>query len=213
MSQLSSVTFDRPESGVRAALIEAAAHLIATEGPGRLTLRRLAEAVGTSTMAIYTHFGGMPELRRAVRREGFARLTERLAAVQHTDDPVADLARLCLAYYENATANPDLYRIVFMEQPLDEADAVVGSESFQSLVAGVERCITSGAFTAADPAELATQVWALGHGGLTLQLAGLLSPEQASHTLAGALLQLFTSYGAGRDAAQRALETAFSQPG
>src|SRR5947207_263703 len=208
MSQLSSVNFDRPETGLRAALIDAAAHLIATEGPDRLTLRRLAEAVGTSTMAIYTHFGGKPELQRAVRREGFARLTARVAAVAATDDPLADLARLCRAYYENATANPDLNRIVFLEQPLDEADAVVGSESFQYLVAGVGRCTDAGVFDEDDPVELATQVWALGHGGLTLQLAGLLSPDQAGRCLLGALLHLFTSYGSGRARARLSVERA-----
>src|SRR4051812_13649652 len=173
MTQLSSATFGRPDSDLRAALIEAAAHLIATGGPQRLTLRRLAEAVGTSTMAIYTHFGGMPELRRAVRREGFARLTARLAGVAQTDDPLADLARIGHAYYENATANPDLYRIVFMEQALDEADAVIGSEPFHVLEAGVARCIEGRIFRDADATELATQLWALGHGGVTLQLAGL----------------------------------------
>src|SRR3982751_4240050 len=126
MSQLSSVTSDRPGSDLRAALIETAAHLIATEGPQRLTLRRLAEAVGTSTMAIYTHFGGMPELRRAVRREGFSRLAVHLARVSATDDAVADLAALGLAYYANARENPELYRVMFMEQPLDDADAEIG---------------------------------------------------------------------------------------
>src|SRR5436305_1858089 len=195
---------------LRPALIEAAARLIATEGASGLTLRRVADAVGTSTMAIYTHFGGMPELRRAVRREGFARLTARLAAVGETDDPLADLARIGHAYYENATAHPDLYRIVFMEQPLDEADAVIGSESFRFLDAGVARCIAAGIFRDADATELATQLWALGHGGVTLQLAGLLTAEQASRCLLGTLLELFSSYGAGREAAQRSLERAFT---
>src|SRR5436189_5969729 len=55
---------------LRSALIEAAARLIAAKGAAGMTLRGLAEEVGTSTMAVYTHFGGMPELRRAVRREG-----------------------------------------------------------------------------------------------------------------------------------------------
>src|SRR5881392_2064946 len=90
------------DNGMRPALIEAAARLIATEGVAGLKLRRVAEEAGTSTMAIYTHFGGMPELRRAVRREGFARLTASVVAVAHTDDPLADLARICRAYYENA---------------------------------------------------------------------------------------------------------------
>ena len=67
------------DNGMRPALIEAAARLIATEGVAGLKLRRVAEEVGTSTMAIYTYFGGMPELRRAVRQEGFARLATRAA--------------------------------------------------------------------------------------------------------------------------------------
>src|SRR5437763_9593343 len=119
---------------LRPALIEAAARLIATEGASGLTLRRVADAVGTSTMAIYTHFGGMPELRRAVRREGFARLAEHLGQVRESEDPVADLALLGRAYYENALSNPHLYRVMFAEQPLDEADAAARTETFDVLV-------------------------------------------------------------------------------
>src|SRR5437764_14897109 len=106
-------------SSLRPALIEAAARLIATEGAAGLTLRRVAEEVGTSTMAIYTYFGGMPELRRAVRQEGFSRLAARAAQLGESDDPVADLAGLGLAYYQIAMSNPHLYRALYMEQPLD----------------------------------------------------------------------------------------------
>ncbi|MGH8570384.1 MAG: helix-turn-helix domain-containing protein, partial [Gammaproteobacteria bacterium] len=58
---------------VRLALIEAAARVLARDGPDALTTRRLASEVGTSTMALYTHFGGMDDLRRAVRLEWFER--------------------------------------------------------------------------------------------------------------------------------------------
>src|SRR5204862_4279838 len=121
---------DDATNGMRPALIEAAARLIATEGAAGLTLRRVADEVGTSTMAIYTHFGGMPELRRAVRREGFGRLTARAAQLGDSEDPVADLAGLGLAYYQLAMNNPHLYRAMYMEQPLDAADALAGSETF-----------------------------------------------------------------------------------
>src|SRR4051794_25733264 len=176
MTQMSSVTFDRPESDLRAALIEAAAHLIATEGPARLTLRRLAEAVGTSTMAIYTHFGGMPELRRAVRQEGFTRLVASAVMLGESDDPVADVGGSGLAYYELAISNPHLYRAMYMEQPLDPADAAAGAEAHDVLVAAMQRCLDSGRFHAGDARELATQFWAVGHGAITLQMAQLLSP-------------------------------------
>ena len=48
---------------VRSELIAAAAQLLAQEGPNAFTLRRVAGAAGTTTMAIYT-------LRRAGRRDG-----------------------------------------------------------------------------------------------------------------------------------------------
>lgn len=184
------------------ALIDAAAGLIATEGTGGLTLRRVADEAGTSTMAIYTHFGGMPELRRAVRREGFARLAASLARVDETDDPVADLAMLGAAYYENALGNPDLYRVMFMEQPLDDADAALRDDTFETLVASVRRSIASRRFAEGDAAALATEFWALGHGVITLQLAHLLSPDQALDCLTGALPRLFSSYGDDPQAAQ-----------
>src|SRR5437588_9466561 len=112
---LSRVSPRRRDEGVRLALVESAARLIAEEGNAGLTLRRLADEVGTSTMAIYTHFGGMPELREEVRGEGFARLRAHLEAVEDTGDAVADLAVLGAAYYANGTTNPNLYRVMFME--------------------------------------------------------------------------------------------------
>jgi AcrR family transcriptional regulator len=198
---------------LRPALIEAAARLIATEGASGLTLRRVADAVGTSTMAIYTHFGGMPELRRAVRREGFARLAARAAQMEESDDPVADLATLGIEYNENALSNPHLYRVMFMEQPLDETDANAGTETFEVLVAGVQRCIDSGRFAPADAAQLATQFWALGHGVISLQLANLLSAEEALDCSSRALLNLFSAWGDDRDAARRSLASAGGRAG
>src|SRR5438105_15398684 len=102
-------------------------------------------------MAVYTHFGGMSELRREVRREGFARLGAHLADVEPTGDPVGDLVLLGWAYHQNATTNPNLYRAMFMEGPVDENDAVVGAETFERLVEAVDRCVESGRFSPADP--------------------------------------------------------------
>jgi hypothetical protein len=49
---------------VRRRLLEEAARLLGEEGPAALTTRRLAREAGTSTMAVCTHFGGMPALVR-----------------------------------------------------------------------------------------------------------------------------------------------------
>ena len=99
------------DPAVRVALLEVAAELLARREP--VTARSLADRVGTSTTALYTHFGGMPGLWRAVRHEGFVRLGRRLAAVPRTDDPVRDLAALGAAYLDSARADPFLYRAMF----------------------------------------------------------------------------------------------------
>jgi AcrR family transcriptional regulator len=183
------------DPGVRMALLETAARIIATEGLGKLTLRRLAHEVGASTMAIYTHFGGMTELRREIRREGFARLGAREAAVAITGDPVADLWALGAAYYSNAIENPNLYQAMFMDGPVDEADAGVGLETFDQLVTAVQRCIDAGRFDPADPVGLATQLWALVHGLVTLELARLLPPDRVLACLDAGAHNLMTAFG------------------
>lgn len=190
---------------VRTALIDAAAHLLA-EGPQALTTRRLAGAVGTSTMAVYTYFRGMDELRLAVRKEGFDRLSSFLGAVTPTDDPVADVAAMGGAYLFNAVSNPHLYRFMFMETPGEQDE--VGEATFESLVAGVERGIQMGRFARADAYSLATQMWAMSHGIVTLHLAGLMTLDEAIDCATEMGLNLFYAFGDDRALAERSVEAA-----
>lgn len=183
---------------MRAALIEAAAGIVAAEGRGALTLRRLAKDVGTSTMAVYTHFGSMEDVRREVRREGFARLRSRLASVRETRDPVADLTLLGAAYYFSATASPDLYRAMFLDGPVDESDVGTGLDTFMYLVKGMARCLELGRFPkagAAEPADLALELWAITHGLVSLQLANLLPADQVAEHISSAGRSLFLAWG------------------
>ncbi|MBA3742411.1 TetR-like C-terminal domain-containing protein [Sporichthya sp.] len=189
---------------VRSALLEAAALLIATEGSGGLTLRRLTDEVGTSTMAVYTHFGGMQNLRQEIRREGFTRLKVHLDSVQPARDPLADLALLGWAYWDNALENPHLYRVMFMDHH-EPADDVIGLDTFDQLVVAVARCIETGRFEAAVPFDLAVQLWSSVHGLVTLELAGLLTAPLAAEMLTASWRSLFLGFGADARAIARSL--------
>src|SRR5882757_8642830 len=103
----------QPDPNLRAQLVEAAARVLAEQGPAALSTRRIATEVGTSTMAVYTYFGSMADLVRAVVKEGFARLAKHLDQVATTDDPLADLSNLGQAYRQNAIDNPHLYTVMF----------------------------------------------------------------------------------------------------
>jgi AcrR family transcriptional regulator len=162
---------------VRVRMVEAAARLLGEEGPAALTTRRLAAEAGTSTMAVYTHFGGMPALVREVVAEGFARLHARVAAVALTDDPVADLQSIAVAYREHALANPHLYAVMFGSASLGgyrlhDQELDVGLEAFGQLVTATQRAMDAGALRADDPAAVAGQLWTALHGYVMLELAG-----------------------------------------
>jgi AcrR family transcriptional regulator len=160
---------------VRTTLIDNAAQMLAAREP--VTLRALAARSGTTTMAVYTHFDGMPGLWRAVRQEGFTRLAERLAGMRASDDPVADLAALSSGYLAAAMAAPHLYRAMF-DAAAELEDSDVADRSFALLVATAERARSDGRFhPAADPRSTSTQLWAAGHGLAMLAITGILPAE------------------------------------
>ncbi len=51
----------------------------------------MAAASGLSTMVVYHHFGGIPELTRAVVDYGFKELDDAFSQLPVTEDPIADL--------------------------------------------------------------------------------------------------------------------------
>ena len=179
---MTSPSQDRAEGDdVRRRLVETAALLIDEDGPDALTARRVAKEAGTSTMAVYTYFGGMPALVRQIVTEGFTRLDEHQARIPHTDDPLDDLLQLALAYRENALANPHLYAVMFGATSLKgftltEADMEIGLNSFATLTDYVARAIEAGQLRQDEPARVAALMWTAMHGYVMLELAGLHLP-------------------------------------
>ncbi|MFD8594411.1 TetR/AcrR family transcriptional regulator [Kitasatospora sp. NPDC059646] len=162
-----------------AQLIEAAAKLLSEEGPAALSTRKLAATVGTSTMAVYTHFGGMDDLVRAMVREGFTLLNRRLEAVEETDDPVADVVALGWAYRANAREHRHLYNVMFGGSSLSgfsltDADRQHGRYTLDALVRAVKRCVAAERFLPSEPELVAHQLWIALHGLVTLDLGGYL---------------------------------------
>ncbi len=160
-------------------------------------------------MSVYTHFGSMDEVRRAVRRDGFARLAAFLERARKTGDPVADLTELGWGYFLNAVQNPNLYRAMFMEGPVDASDVEVGLDTFQTLVDGVQRCADAGRFTSeVDAWNLATQLWASVHGVVALHLAGMLTVEDVPSLIFTAARNAFIAFGDDPDETNRSMKKA-----
>lgn len=185
------------DPAVRTLLVERAALMLRSREP--ISLRSLVAGTGVSTMAVYTYFGGMDGLWKALRQEGFTRLAARFASTELSADAVRDLAALTASYVGNALDHPDLYRVMF-DATFDLEDLPAADATLEYLVQAAERARSAGRFRAdTDALELATQTWAIAHGLVSLVANGPLPYR----TLAGAvhlLTALFVSTGddAGR---------------
>lgn len=207
-----------PDTPMRVRLLEAAATILADEGPGALSARRVAREVDASTMVVYTHFGSMHDLVRGLAREGFVRLADHLAEVEPSDDPVADIFRLGAAYRRTAVENPRLYGVMFGSASLGGyalggEDIAEGIDTFVVLVEAARRAMDVGRFDAGDPVNVASQLWSALHGFVMLELAGFFRAGGGRIAASEAVIlplfvNLATGFGDDRDAVDRSIQSA-----
>jgi AcrR family transcriptional regulator len=163
-----------PLDPVGSTLLRAASDLLAAEGPGALTVRRIASEAGVSTMNVYSRFGGKDGVVEHLFVEGFTRLAEGMRAVVATEDPIADMTSCGLSYRQFAIDNPTLYSVMFDRvvadfQPSVDAQSIAGS-TLELLAARIERAMSAGLLRPADRLRTAALVWATCHGVVSLEL-------------------------------------------
>ncbi len=199
------------EPAVRTRLLEAAARLLAEEGPSSLTLRRVATEADTSTMAVYTHFGSMPDLADAIVAEGFSRLAVLLADVPRTEDAIADLAGLSRAYLINARQNPHLYAVMFgtaslgKYRPRTAQERSRGRYTFDEIVKTAARAVDQQRLRQAEPLAIASQLWTAMHGYVMLDVGGYFGEDAVERVLMPMLVSLLSGLGADPDAARTSI--------
>ncbi|HEY7816467.1 MAG TPA: TetR/AcrR family transcriptional regulator [Nakamurella sp.] len=159
---------------VRERLVVAALRVAAEHGLAELTVRRIADAAGTSTMSVYSRFGGRAGVLEALYRRAFAMLGDVLAAVPRPSDNHAYLIDLAMAYRSFALESPPRYSFMFGHPLADfapgaqlRAEALPGC--FGPLVAAVR--VAAGGQDAMRPAYF---LWCVLHGMIGLELADIL---------------------------------------
>lgn len=198
----------KPNPQLRSDLIDVAARLLSSEGPHALSTRRIAQEVGSSTMAVYTHFNGIGGLVNAMVHEGFARLENHLRQVESTRDPVADLALMGRAFRHNASRNEHLYTVMFggcslAGFSLSEEDRQHGRYTLRNVTVCVNRCMKAGRFHPLDPDLIAHRLWCAVHGITTLELGSYLTPPyDADRCFEDQLVSLMVGCGDSLDSAR-----------
>jgi AcrR family transcriptional regulator len=148
-------------------------------GPAELTVRRVAEVAGSSTMGIYTQFGSRAGMVEAIYRRGFELLRDQLAAAtDETRDAAgseAVLMAMAVAYRSFALANPALYALMF-ERPLPEFDPTPEARAdalgttFTLLMSQVGHAQERGLIVGDDPLRPSYLIWTTIHGITSIEL-------------------------------------------
>ncbi|MEU4546423.1 TetR/AcrR family transcriptional regulator [Nonomuraea dietziae] len=167
------------DDAVKDRLIESATEMFATRPPESVTVRALAAAAGTATAAVYTLFDGKDGLIAEVRDRAIAGLARDLSAVPASDDPLADLYTLAVAYRRWGCEHSHLYTVLFGGvQRFDPAGEVAAGDPVRPLVEAIGRALAASVLVG-DATSIALSLWATLHGLVTLELAGALDTATA----------------------------------
>jgi AcrR family transcriptional regulator len=144
-------------------VVAAARELLEQEGPGALSMRRIADRLGIRAPSIYKHLPDKQALENALVSAGFEELAVDFESALDDADPLGSVAA---AYRRFARQHPHLYRLM-TERPLQRDKLTPGSE---------ERAALPILRATGDP-DTARAAWAFAHGMTILELNGRFPPD------------------------------------
>ena len=165
---------------VRKHILDNASALLSEEGLQALSMRKLSQKVGASTIVLYTYFKDKQDILNELYLEGFERLRQDLVAVPVGTMPMEYVMALGRAYRKSAVANSTYYQIMFSRcvpgfVPSPES-LEISKQAFKILASGVQRCMDDGVVKPGNAIEVAQVLWGTRHGISSLELFGYLSP-------------------------------------
>jgi AcrR family transcriptional regulator len=170
----------KPDAG--AALLHSARNIFVSEGVKGLSVRRVADAAGCTTMAVYSTFKGKEGILGALFDEGF----EQLSIAQQAVDPKLKnedrLLAFCRAYRMTAQTYPHHYALMLgnfsgeiSPSPESQAKALATLERLADAVAALPSM--RGKRRAAS-VENANRLFAFCHGWVSLERLGFFGDEK-----------------------------------
>ncbi|GHE83172.1 TetR family transcriptional regulator [Amycolatopsis deserti] len=160
------------DSHSRERFLQAALKVLLEHGVSGLTVRSVAEAAGTSTIGVYTRFGGRNGVLDALYERTFEMLHEKFAAVPRVPgDPAAGILALARAYRRFALDSPARYSFMFEQSvpgfdPDPDLRAFAQRSTFDLLVDRVTPATPPGR----DPNVTGYLIWTTMHGLVSVEL-------------------------------------------
>ncbi len=103
------------ETSTSEKIAAAARALLQREGSDAVTMRRVAEGVGITAMAVYRHYPNRAGLLNKLAEEGFDELAAKLEAAKLSGSTEKQLEKLTQVFLDHALENPRLFELMFLK--------------------------------------------------------------------------------------------------
>jgi len=167
----------KTRTNLKQKLLEAAEDRIQEHGLNGLSLRKLANDVGVTTMATYHHFANKKALLVQVAIRGFNDLEARImAASKKADSPAEAVEFMMLAYYKFARDNSHVYHLMFGQEINEEKMTVpefrnAAQQGFRAFASAVKIHMDQSGHQL-DLDAIGLCFWAILHGRISLATEG-----------------------------------------
>lgn len=191
-----SALSDTEVDAYRLRICHVATHLFAERGYEGVSMRRVANELGVTAMALYRYVESKEALLALVRAEAFRRLWEaQHAAYESTAEPMERILALGRAIVRFAMEEPDAYRIMFelgqnTSVACPELDEY-GMLAWLPILNATGDAIDAGLLEG-DPGMVANVMFAGIHGLLSMHLAGKLDRARSFEELLPAMIRTLT---------------------
>ncbi|MFC4763809.1 TetR/AcrR family transcriptional regulator [Dyella koreensis] len=165
-------------------ILRAAHRLFDSEGAEAVTMRRVADAVGITPMAIYRHFPNRDALLKRLSDDSFNSVAHEWKVRTRSPDLIKRLMALAEPYLDYALTHPHLFDHAFSVRRDDARrypeDFRAGlSPTFNVIVDAIVEGMAKGVLKQDDPHDVAMAIWAQQHGLIALYRAGRFSYDEA----------------------------------
>jgi AcrR family transcriptional regulator len=167
-------------------MITAAANaLLDAHGAEAITMRRVADVVRITPMAIYRHFPDRAALLNAVADEGFIALADSVRKRRFRGPAEDRLAQMIEIYLDFSLKNPRRFELMFLTKRQGARrfpkDFKEGRSPTANLMAElIQQGMDAGVFRNDDAWEITFEMGALSHGMIMVYLGGRIDASPAA---------------------------------
>jgi AcrR family transcriptional regulator len=179
------------------ALLDAAERIVEVAGLEALSVRGVADEVGTTTRAVYSLFGSKEGLVVALGIRAFEMLGAGIDALPTTADPAADIVEAGVAVFRRfAIGHPSLFRIgVQLSSPqLRDRFSAAAAKAFAGLEVRMTRVNDAGLLGPRNVRDAACEFHALCEGLAAVELRSQMTPGQEERIWRDALTALVAGF-------------------